>query len=135
MICGICSRQAKGYGWFNPRTHCLDPARYNRKWIFCSRRCQQVFCTLASNLENPMIDTTEMELSAMHLCLEPLGNYVSVIGMHRSLAEYTRDEILGLIDVVVTNYQENMVAEHIRMSDRDCVSLDPSIESLSKTMF
>ena len=60
----------------------------------------------------------EMEVAAMHACLAPLGEYVGSIGMQRPLADYSREEVLTMIDVVVTAFQERMVAEHERMTTR-----------------
>ena len=39
--------------------------------------------------------------------------------MQRPLADYSRDEVVMLIDVVVTAYQDCMVAEHERMAAKD----------------
>ena len=102
MKCAICYRKAKGYGWFNPRLKPSDPNRYSNKWVFCSRRCQDAFCLLMTKTEARMIDPSDMELAAMRACLSPLGEYVGSIGMERPLADYTREEVLTLIDVVVT---------------------------------
>ena len=68
-----------------------------------------------------MIDPSDMEIAAMRACLAPLGEYVGEIGMQRPLADYSRDEVLMLIDVVVTAYQDCMVAEHERMAAKDRV--------------
>ena len=76
-----------------------------------------------------MIDPSDMEISAMQSCLGPLGQYVGSIGMQKPLADYTREEVLRLIDVVVTSYQERMIEEHDRMTANDCVSLDPPAAS------
>ena len=38
--------------------------------------------------------------------------------MQRPLADYSKDEVLMLIDVVVTAYQEHMLVEHERMARR-----------------
>ena len=56
-----------------------------------------------------MIDPSEMETTAMGACLQPLGEFVSAIGI----------EVLTLIDVVVTAYLGQMTAEHERMASRD----------------
>jgi hypothetical protein len=69
--------------------------------------------------EGQMIDPSDMEIAAMQSCLAPLGEYVSFIGIQRPLADYSRDEVLGLIDVVITNYQECMLDEHERMVAKD----------------
>ena len=119
MKCIVCHRQAKGYGWFNTRRKRGDPQRYSDQWVFCSRRCQESFSKLMSKTEGQMIDPSDMEIAAMRACLAPLGEYVGEIGMQRPLADYSRDEVLMLIDVVVTAYQDCMVAEHERMAAKD----------------
>ena len=124
MKCAICYRKAKGYGWFNPRLKPSDPNRYSDKWVFCSRRCQDAFCLLMTKTEARMIDPSDMELAAMRACLSPLGEYVGSIGMQRPLADYTREEVLTLIDVVVTAYQDQMIEEHERMAAKDRAFLE-----------
>ena len=119
MKCIVCHRQAKGYGWFNTRRKRGDPQRYSDQWVFCSRCCQESFSKLMNKTEGQMIDPSEMEIAAMRACLAPLGEYVGDIGMQRPLADYSRDEVLMLIDVVVTAYQDCMVAEHERMAAKD----------------
>ena len=66
-----------------------------------------------------MIDPSDMEIAAMQSCLTLLGEYVSFIGIQRPLADYSRDEVLRLIDVVITKYQERMLEEHERMAAKD----------------
>ncbi len=124
MKCAICYRKAKGYGWFNPRRKPSDPHRYSDEWVFCSRRCQDAFCMLMTKTGARMIDPSDMELAAMRACLSPLGEYVGSIGMERPLADYTRDEVLTLIDVVVTAYQSQMIEEHERMAAKDRAFLE-----------
>jgi hypothetical protein len=124
LKCAICYRKAKGYGWSNPRFKPGDPPRYSDRWVFCSRRCQDAFCKLMTKTEARMIDPSDMELAAMRACLSPLGEYVGSIGMERPLADYTRDEVLTLIDVVVTTYQDQMIEEHERMAAKDRAFLE-----------
>ena len=119
MKCIVCHRQAKGYGWFNTRRKRGDPQRYSDQWVFCSRRCQESFSKLMNKTGGQMIDPSDMEIAAMRACLAPLGEYVGEIGMQRPLADYSRDEVLMLIDVVVTAYQDCMVAEHEHMAAKD----------------
>ncbi|WP_298219963.1 DUF6511 domain-containing protein [Halothiobacillus sp.] len=66
-----------------------------------------------------MLDPSEMEITAMGCCLSPLGEFVGAIGMDRPLADYSREEVMTLIDVVVTAYQQHMTAEHERMAAWD----------------
>lgn len=133
MKCAICSRKAKGYGWFNPRIKPSDPNRYSDKWVFCSRRCQDAFCLLMTKTEARMIDPSDMELAAMRACLSPLGEYVGSIGMERPLADYTREEVLTLIDVVVTAYQDQMIEEHERMAAKDRAFLEERLARQGQT--
>jgi hypothetical protein len=121
LKCAICYRKAKGYGWSNPRFNPDDPQRYPDRWVFCSRRCQDAFCKLMTKTEARMIDPSDMEQVAMRACLSPLGEYVGSIGMARPLADYSREEVLALIDVVVTAYQNQMIEEHERMAEKDRV--------------
>ena len=133
MKCAICSRKAKGYGWFNPRLKPSDPNRYSDKWVFCSRRCQDAFCLLMTKTEARMIDPSDMELAAMCACLSPLGEYVGSIGMERPLADYTREEVLTLIDVVVTAYQDQMIEEHECMAAKDRAFLEERLAHQGQT--
>lgn len=71
-----------------------------------------------------MIDPSDLELAAMASCLAPLGEYVGAIGMQRPLSDYRKDEVLMLIDVVVTAYQEHMLAWHERMAEKDRAFLE-----------
>ena len=66
-----------------------------------------------------MVDPTELELAAMRACLGPLGECVAAIGMDRPLADYSRDEVLALIEVVVDAYQAHMLEEHERLATLD----------------
>ena len=133
MKCAICYRKAKGYGWFNPRLKPSDPNRYSDKWVFCSRRCQDAFCLLMTKTEARMIDPSDMELAAMRACMSPLGEYVGSIGMERPLADYTREEVLTLIEVVVTAYQDQMIEEHERMAAKDRAFLEERLARQGQT--
>lgn len=124
MKCAVCSRQAKGLGWFNARLKRNDPARYSDRWVFCSMACQNAFSQIMNKTEGHMIDPTDMEVAAMQSCLSPLGEYVGEIGMGRPLADYSREEVMALVEVVVSAYQASMLAEHERMAARDRVFLE-----------
>ncbi|MBF0182118.1 MAG: hypothetical protein HQM03_19040 [Magnetococcales bacterium] len=53
-----------------------------------------------------MTDATDLEKAAMAAALRPLGEYVASIGMQRPLADYTREEVLTLIEVVISAFQD-----------------------------
>ena len=56
-----------------------------------------------------MIDATETERAAMAAALHPLGEFVAEVGLEKPLAEYTREQILTLVEVVVDAYHEHLV--------------------------
>ena len=127
MKCAVCSRQARGFGRVNRHFLRSDPKRYPCRWVFCSMRCQDAFSRLMNKTEGQVIDPTEMEKAAMHSCLTPLGEYVGSLGMERPLADYSRDEVLTLIDVVVSAYQDHMLLEHERMAAKESAFLEERI--------
>lgn len=55
-----------------------------------------------------MIDPTHNEQVAMEAVLPRLGEYVASVGMDRPLSAYTREEVLQLVDVVLTGYFESL---------------------------
>ncbi len=116
MRCAVCSRQARGFGYFNPALHRTDPRRYSDRWVFCSMRCMDAFSSVMERLtglqEGAVLDPTDLEIAAMRAALAPLGDYVASIGMERPLADYGKAEVLRLVEVVVDAYQAHMLQEH-----------------------
>ena len=123
MSCAVCHRKAGGLGWFNPfiprSNKNPNRHRYSYRWIFCSRKCQEVFSKIMNKTQGREFPRNEMEQRAVLGCLQPLGDYVALIGMQRPLADYSRDEIVGLISVTVNAYQQRMVQEHEELAKRD----------------
>ena len=123
MKCAVCSREARGFGYFNASLRRSDPRRYSDRWVFCSMRCMNAFSKamerLTSVQEDAVIDPSDLELDAMRAALAPLGDYVSTIGMDRPLADYRKEEILRLVEIVVDAYQAHMLDEHERMAARE----------------
>jgi hypothetical protein len=121
--CAVCARQARGFGYFNAALRRTDPRRYSDRWVFCSMRCMNAFSKVMARLtsieEHAVIDPSDLELEAMRAALAPLGDYVSSIGMARPLADYRREEVLRLVEVVIDAYQAHMLAEHERMAERE----------------
>lgn len=123
MKCAVCSREARGFGYFNPALHRADPRRYSHRWVFCSIRCMTAFARVMTRLtclqEDAVLDPSDLEIAAMRAVLAPLGDFVASIGMTRPLADYDRSEILRLIEVVVDAYQAHMLEEHERMAAKE----------------
>lgn len=58
-----------------------------------------------------MIDPTGHEIAAMRTAIKPLSEFVEAeMGWETSLKEYERDEILMLVEVIVTAYHEALIA-------------------------
>ena len=55
-----------------------------------------------------MFNPTSNESRALESVLQPLGDYVVSIGIDKPLSEYERAEILQLINVIITNYQDKL---------------------------
>ena len=108
MICAVCGREGRGYCWVSDRNgpRDSDGRRFFKR--FCSRECQLLHSKRAKVGGGIVIDPTHNESEAMKLTLKPLGEYVASIGIQRPLADYTREEILQLVDVVLTAYFENL---------------------------
>lgn len=123
MKCWVCKRQARGYGHSDLRHAVGDARRYPIDWVFCSRRCQQVFHALYGHwlrvqeghtpkTEVAMIDPSDVELAAMKKCLKAFGAAAERIGFDKPLGDYSEAEALQVIDAIVTCYTEAMVEHH-----------------------
>ena len=138
MPCAICHRQARGFLWQEP-TGRGEPRIVRR---FCSRRCQvihhQYQRARSHNAvwgeEPPMIDATETEKAAKAAALLPLGDYVAQLGLQRPLADYTRDDILTLVEVVIDAYQDHLVEAAEREAIRDAERLQRLEQRSSSTL-
>ena len=127
MKCAVCSREARGFGYFNSALRRSDPRRLSGqipdRWVFCSMRCMNAFSKVMERLtsvqEDAVIDPSDLELAAMRAALAPLGDYVSTIGMDRPLTDYRKEEVLRLVEVVVDAYQAHMLNEHERMAAKE----------------
>ena len=55
-----------------------------------------------------MIDPTAFERDCMNKALRPLGKYVAEIGTDKAFQDLTREQVLTLIEVVVTAYMDEL---------------------------
>ena len=95
MMCVICRRDARGYG-FAPRYIRVDAPDSKQ----CSRRCQNITARLKG-----MIDPNKHEANALAAAGMSAGAYVEEIGK-TDLASWTEQEWVTLIDVAVTAFQD-----------------------------
>ncbi len=76
-----------------------------------------------------MLDATDLEIAAMRAALAPLGDYVASIGMERPLADYRKEEVLQLVEVVVDAYQAHMLLEHERLAEKERAILEQRLDA------
>lgn len=114
-ICAVCKREAHGFGFIPPPLHASDPRNYSKRKYFCSMRCQGIFSNIFK--EKNMIDITKTEKEAIESALKPVGEYVAEIGMNRPLVDYSREEVLCLIEVALTAYFEFMQGKEVESSE------------------
>ena len=123
MKCWVCKRQARGYGHLDGRFKPGDPRHYVLDWVFCSRRCQDIFHQMYGNWQRAkdgridkkevaMIDPSDVERGAMRQCLKAFGAAAGEIGFAKPLGDYTEAEALRVIDAIVTCYTGAMAAHH-----------------------
>lgn len=117
MICALCRREARGFGWIDPTFKRTNPKRWQTYRQFCSMHCLDMYSQIMKQNGGIMIDPTPHEQAAMRAALMPLGEVVGAIGMHKPLADYTQEQVLLLIEVVVTAYQD-----HLRHAYKDGVA-------------
>ena len=118
-VCQICKREAGGFGFIPPPLRAGDPRNQRYRKYFCSRNCQEIFSNHFK--EKTMIDLTRKEKDSIEYALKPLGEYVAEIGMNKPLADYSREEVLCLIEVAVTAYFDSMQQKEAdSMEDLPC---------------
>jgi endogenous inhibitor of DNA gyrase (YacG/DUF329 family) len=108
MICAICGREGRGFCWLAPKDGPRTPDGKPLFKCFCSKRCQDIHRQRLKAGGGVMIDPTRNEKAAMEAVLPRLGEYVASIGMDRPLSDYSREEVLQLVDVVLTAYFDKL---------------------------
>ena len=102
MICAVCSRQARGFGWFDARAKIADPRRdESRRWL-CSLACQDI-----CHRSRGMIDPTRHERAAMDHAGTLAGEYIESLG-RTDLMAWSPEEFATLIEVIVTAFTDRL---------------------------
>lgn len=119
MKCWVCKREARGFGHTDIRHPVGDRRRHPLDWVFCSRRCQDVFHRLYANRveaerfgEVAVVDASDLEIAAMRQCLKAFGAAAGEIGFDKPLGAYSEAEAMKVVDAIVTRYTEAMVEQH-----------------------
>lgn len=108
MICAVCGREGRGYCWISPKDSPRTPEGKRLFKRFCSRACQDIYVKRSEAGRHLVIEPTHNEQAAMEAVLPQLGDYVASVGMDKPLSAYTRDEVLRLVDVVLTAYFDSL---------------------------
>ena len=103
--CAVCSRPARGFGWFDP----VPRSKPRPSVCFCGIACQTFWSRLAGR-SSAVVDLTEQEQAAMRAALRPLGEIMAEIGWSTRLQDLTGPQVLTLIEVAVGAFQEAMQA-------------------------
>lgn len=104
--CFICHRPPCGFGWLNPdRKQTAEHRRENYK-RFCSRACQDIYFQL--HHKGVAMNRTDLEQNAAESVLGPLADYVMRVGMEKGLGNYSKAEIVGLVDTVLESYHTSL---------------------------
>jgi Family of unknown function (DUF6511) len=102
MICAVCSRQARGFGWFDARAKVADPRRdQSRRWL-CSIACQNI-----CHRRRGMIDPRRDERAAMEHAVAMAGEYVESLS-RTDLMTWSPDEFMTLIEVIATAFTDRL---------------------------
>jgi Family of unknown function (DUF6511) len=115
MLCDVCRREARGFGWFDP----VLPSGHPRQRLrhFCSMACQDLCLR-----RRGMIDPTPNEQAAFVRGGEMGGEYLDSIG-RTDLETLERGEWLTFVEAVVTGYCDYLRElaardeEHLRKLD------------------
>ena len=121
-LCCICQCAPCGLGWTLPparegfgRSQYPSERHHSRKH-FCSMDCMTIFTEQQHGdfTMDPLKQKNQhaLEQHAAHAVLRPLGDYVAIIGSDKALAQYSKAEIHGLIQVVLDSYHTELKALH-----------------------
>jgi Family of unknown function (DUF6511) len=102
MICPVCRRASRGFGWFDAQLGIGDPRRdQSRRWL-CSLTCQDI-----CHRRRGMIDPTGHERAAMDHAVEKAGEHIESLG-RTDLMSWSPDEFATLIEVIVTAFTDRL---------------------------
>ena len=110
MLCDVCRREARGFGWFDPALSFEHPRQRFRH--LCSIACQDL-----CHGRQGMIDPTPNEKAAFVHGGRYGGEYLDSIGK-TDLETLKPEEWLTFIEAVVTGYCDSLRALAARDAER-----------------
>ncbi len=102
MICPVCRREGRGFGWFDPRYGIGDPRRVESLRWLCSLTCQGI-----CHRRRGMIDPTRHERAAMDHAVAMAGEHIESLG-RTDVMTWSPDEFAVLIEVIVTAFTDRL---------------------------
>ncbi len=123
MRCWVCKRQARGFGHTDVRFKANDPRHHPLDWVFCSKRCQDIFHAMYGHWktardrgvkisEADMVNATEIERASLRKCLKAFGAAAEAIGFDKPLGDYDEAQAMAVIETIVTCFTNAMAAHH-----------------------
>ena len=104
--CYICHRPPRGFGWLDPDRSQSTEQRHAGYQRFCSKVCQDIHFQL--HRKGVDMNRTDLEQQAAESVLAPLADYVVKVGMDKGLGNYSKAEIVGLVDTVLESYHNTL---------------------------
>jgi hypothetical protein len=102
MICPVCRREGRGFGWFDAQFGVGDARRdQSRRWL-CSLNCQEIY-----HRRPGMIDPTRHERAAMDHAVAKAGEHIESLG-RTDLMSWSAEEFANLIEVIVTAFTDRL---------------------------
>jgi Family of unknown function (DUF6511) len=102
MICPVCQRASRGFGWFDAQFGLGDPRRdQSRRWL-CSLLCQEI-----CHRRRGMIDPTRHERAAINHAITMAGAHIESIG-RTNLMTWSPEEFGALIEMIVTAFTDRL---------------------------
>ena len=102
MICPVCRRESRGFGWFDVCFGIADLRRVGSFRWFCSLACQDI-----CHRRRGMIDPTRHERAAMDHAVGIAGEYIESLG-RTDLMTWSPNEFATLIEVIVTAFTDRL---------------------------
>lgn len=123
MRCWVCKRQARGFGHTDVRFKANDPRHHPLDWVFCSKRCQDIFHAMYGHWktaqergtkisEADMVNATEIERASLRKCLKAFGAAAESIGFDKPLGDCDEAQAMQVIEAIVTCFTNAMAAHH-----------------------
>jgi len=102
VLCAVCRRPARGFGWFDPTSS--KPPRPSVS--FCSIICQNWWTRRAARGAPAMVDLTEQERAALRAAMRAMAEVMAEIGWTTPLNALSEQQVLTLAEVAVGAFQD-----------------------------